>query len=88
MASDARVTVTTSPTAVAGTAGYDAVPGSRHQITNVGSVTIYFGDSTVDTNGWPLPAGATVGVVLEKSEILYGVVAAGTSVASVLNFGL
>lgn len=88
MASDARVTVTTSPTAIAGTAGYDAVPGSRHQITNVGSATIYLGDEAVDTNGHPLPAGATIGVVLEKSEILYGVAGSGTVVVSVLSLGL
>ena len=53
-----------------------------------GGATVYVGASGVTTaTGFPLAAGDTLQVDVDKGESLYGVVAAGTQSVSVLRQG-
>ena len=68
--------VTTTATLIASS---DA-DGSSVAVTNTSSETVYLGPSGVTTsNGYPLAQNAAIGIELQASEKLYGIVGTGTS---------
>lgn len=73
------VSVATTATVLVSSAGQGVA------VYNNGASTVYLGGSDVTTAiGYPLAAGAHVGIDLERGESLYGIVASGTVECRVL----
>jgi hypothetical protein len=84
MITSAQVTVTTSPTSLA---GGDADGGSV-VVLNTSAVDVFLGAAAVSTaTGLKLAAGQSLSVDLAPSEALFAIVAAGTAVVHALRSG-
>ena len=84
----AAVSVTTTATLLSVTES-DYVGGAAYAVTvPSGGSTVYLGGSGVTTGqGFPLTAGNTVSMDLDKGEALYGIVGAGSQTVNVLRQG-
>lgn len=83
-------TVSTTATRLDTASESDHVAGQSLVFYNNGSVTIYMGGSGVTTAaGVPVPAGSwSPSVDVQSDEGVYGIVAAGTAEARVLEVGV
>jgi hypothetical protein len=84
-----QVTVSTSATALTGI-DTDYKPGSSIIVQAPAGNTLWVGGADVNTTttGWAIPAGTTLAVDISGSDVLYGVIAAGTDTATVLRVGV
>ena len=78
-----RVTVATTATRLDDSA--DPFAGGAFAVQNLGSATVYFGQSDVTTaTGFPILAGATVSLSEATVSGAYGIVASGTVEVAIL----
>lgn len=83
-----RVSVGSQPTKINSTTA-DQLSGSALVMTNRGAVAMFLGGATVTvTTGYELPSGQGLTFQLDEGEALYGIVAAGTAEAHVLERGV
>lgn len=89
MIANARVTVGTTPTLLT-TTETDTMAGSRLLVRNSSATaSVFLGGSGVTTaNGYEVPSGASVSLVLDSGDALYAVVGVGTIDVHVLRIGV
>jgi len=82
-----RVSVGTTATLIDVYVTYDG--NGAIAIQNLGTASVYLGDSTVTTSsyGYELKANSTISIDMRIPEQIYGIVASGTVTVNVLQQG-
>lgn len=74
------IALTTDPTIMAGSGGHGVL---RVIVRNTASASVYLGDSTVTTGGFPLSTGEEVSMTLLPYDALYGTSTGTVTVAMI-----